>query len=66
MKWVVSGVGVLLALMGVFWILQGTGVVPVGMMANHIQYAYAGAAVVVVGGGLIWFANRPKSKSAGQ
>jgi uncharacterized membrane protein len=60
MKWVLSGLGALLALMGIFWILQGTGVVPVGMMANHIQYAYEGIGVVVVGGALIWFANRPK------
>ncbi len=66
MKWVLSGLGILLALIGVFWILQGTGVVPVGFMANHIQYAYEGIVVVVVGGGLIWFANRPKSKSAGR
>ena len=51
---------------GLFWILQGTGIVPVGFMANHIQYAYEGIVVVLVGGGLIWFANRPKSKSAGQ
>ncbi len=66
MKWVLSGLGIVLALIGVFWILQGTGVVPVGFMANHIQYAYEGIVVVVVGGGLIWFANRPKSKSAGR
>ncbi len=66
MKWVLSGLGILLALIGVFWILQGTGVVPVGFMANHIQYAYEGIVVVVVGGGLIWVANRPKSKSAGR
>jgi len=61
MKWVVSIVGGLLALMGVFWILQGTGVVPVGLMANHIQYAYYGIVVIVVGAGLIWFANRRRA-----
>ncbi len=63
MKWMLSVLGGLMALVGAFWILQGTGVVPVGFMANHIQYAYEGAVVVVVGAALIWFANRPKGKT---
>jgi amino acid transporter len=62
MRWVASIIGVLLALMGIFFILQGTGIVPVGFMSNHIQYAYEGIVVVVVGAGLVWFANRPRSK----
>jgi hypothetical protein len=62
MRWVVSIIGLLLALMGIFFILQGTGIVPVGFMANHIQYAYEGIVVVVVGAGLVWLANRSSSK----
>jgi hypothetical protein len=68
MRWVkllVSIFGGLLALMGIFWILQGTGIIPVGLMANHIQYAYYGAVVIVIGGGLIWLMNRrPKVSRA--
>jgi hypothetical protein len=62
MKWVASGLGVLLALMGAFFILQGTGIVPIGFMANHIEYAYEGIVVMAIGAGLVWFANRSKGK----
>ena len=58
MKIVVSVVGGLLFLIGVWWILQGTGIVPVGFMANHIQYAYLGAVTGVVGIVLLILANR--------
>src|SRR5664279_4080797 len=69
MKWVkllVSIFGGLLALMGLFWILQGTGIVPVGGMANQIQFAYIGAVVVVVGGALIWLMNRRPRVTSGK
>jgi hypothetical protein len=42
-------VGVLALLMGVWWILQGTGVAPVGFMANQMPWAYRGAGLAVVG-----------------
>ena len=65
MKWIGSIVGGLLALMGIFWILQGTGIVPVGLMANHIQYAYYGVVVIVIGAALVWWVNRRPGKKAG-
>jgi hypothetical protein len=65
MKWIASIFGGLLALMGLFWILQGTGLVPVGLMANHIQYAYYGVVVIAAGAGLIWWVNRRPGKKAG-
>ena len=40
--------GVLAMLLGTFWVLQGTGVVPLGFMANDINWAYRGAALFVV------------------
>ena len=64
MKWVVSIVGVLLAVLGAFFVLQGTGIVPVGFMANHIQYAYEGAVLIVIGAALVWWANRKRGKPA--
>ena len=53
--------GGLLALVGVFWILQGTGIVPVGGMANHIQFAYYGAVLILIGAALAWWTNRRKA-----
>lgn len=63
MKWALNIVGVILALLGTLWILQGTGIVPVGFMANQIQYAYAGIVVDVIAVGLLVFANRPRKNS---
>ncbi len=63
MKWALNIVGVILALLGTVWILQGTGIVPVGFMANHIQYAYAGIVVDVIAVGLLAFANWPRKNS---
>jgi hypothetical protein len=60
MKWVLNILGVLLFLMGTVWILQGTGVYAVGMMANHMQYAYAGIVVDIVAIALFFIANRRK------
>ena len=69
MRWVkllVSIFGGLLALMGIFWILQGTGIIPVGLMANHIQYAYYGAVVIVIGAALVWWMNRRPRMTSGK
>jgi hypothetical protein len=51
-------VGVLAIILGVWWICQGTGLVPIGFMANHMQWAYRGAVLVVVGVGLGVLARR--------
>jgi hypothetical protein len=45
---IVLVVMVVLFLMGTFWILQGTGIVPLGFMANRPEYAYLGAGVDIV------------------
>lgn len=58
MKWLVDIVGVLLVLLGVWWILQGTNIVPVGFMAGHMQYALLGLVTAIIGGGLIVYINR--------
>ncbi len=58
MKMIGDLVGVILALLGLFWILQGIGVVPVGFMAHQIQWAIIGLVLAIVGIGLVLFVNR--------
>lgn len=48
MKLIITIIGVLAMLLGVWWMLQGTGVVPVGFMANNMFWAYCGAGLFVV------------------
>ncbi len=58
MKWILDIVGAILALLGIVWILQGTNILSVGFMAGQMQYALLGIVAVVVGIGLIAYANR--------
>ena len=58
MKRLLGVIGVLMVLLGVWWILQGTGIVPVGFMANQMPWAYRGIGLAVVGGGVIFLSRR--------
>ncbi|HEX7434644.1 MAG TPA: hypothetical protein VF326_13410 [Anaerolineaceae bacterium] len=58
MKWVLTGVGGLLILMGIVWILQGINVLPGSFMSGKLEYAVLGFVVDVVGILLVLFANR--------
>jgi len=58
MRWVLYILGVLLLLSGSVWFLQGSGVIPVGGMANQVKWVYIGAVVDLVGIGLIVLASR--------
>jgi hypothetical protein len=51
-------VGVLASLLGLWWILQGTGVAPVGFMANQMPWAYRGMGLAAVGLGLVYASRR--------
>ena len=62
MKWLLNILGALLAIMGVVWILQGTGFFPVGFMAYQMKYTYYGIGLVVVAAVLFVFANRSRKK----
>jgi len=42
-------VGLLAMILGGWWIAQGTGLAPIGFMANHMEWAYRGAIVFVAG-----------------
>jgi hypothetical protein len=50
--------GVLSLLLGTWWILQGTGVVPIGFMANHMPWAYRGMGLVAFGVLVAWLSRR--------
>ena len=58
MRWFGDIVGIGLTLIGIFWLLQGTGVVPLGFMANQMQWAIIGLALIVVGIGTLVYVNR--------
>ena len=58
MKIALSIVGVLAALIGVVWILQGVNVLPGSFMTGQTKWAIYGSISFVLGAGLIVFANR--------
>ena len=51
-------VGVLLALMGLIWFLQGIGVLQGSVMSNQSQWVIIGLVIVVLSVGLLIFNNR--------
>lgn len=51
-------VGVLLALTGAVWILQGVGILPGSFMTGDPLWAYIGAATLVGAALLVWSAYR--------
>jgi hypothetical protein len=58
MKWVLNVLGILFILTGTIWILQGTGIFPVGGMAYQSQWTYIGIGLVIVSVVLFIIANR--------
>jgi len=51
-------IGALSVVLGLWWVAQGTGLVPVGFMAHHMQWAYRGAVLAAFGGVLMFTARR--------
>jgi hypothetical protein len=58
MKYVLDILGGLMALIGLVWILQGVNVLRGSMMSGHSIYAVLGLVVAVIGGSLLFLANR--------
>ena len=58
MKIVLNVIGVLLLLPGIIFFLQGVNVLPGSFMTGQTQWAINGGILIVVGAGLLWFANR--------
>ena len=58
MKIALNVIGVLLILPGIVFFLQGVNVLPGSFMTGQIQWAINGGILIVIGGGLLWWANR--------
>jgi hypothetical protein len=58
MKIILTIIGVLIGLIGLVWIMQGINVLPGSFMTGQIRWAIYGAIAVVVGIGLVVYANR--------
>ena len=60
MKIVLTIIGVLIALAGFVWFLQGINVLPGSVMTGQTQWAVYGAIAMAVGVGLVVFTNRSR------
>ena len=58
MRIILSILGILLALTGAVWFLQGINVLPGSFMTGQIRWATYGFLAIISGGGLLLFANR--------
>ena len=58
MKWIANVIGGILTLIGIFWILQGTNIVPTGFMAGQSRWAVIGSVVGILGIGFLLYINR--------
>ncbi len=61
MRVVLSILGVLLALVGIVWILQGFNILLGSFMSGQILYAILGLVLAIIGIGLLVYANRRRS-----
>ncbi len=61
MKIVLNIIGVLCLLPGIIFFLQGINILPGSFMTGQTQWAINGGILIIVGAGLLWFANRRKA-----
>lgn len=66
MKWLLNFLGGLLILSGGVWFLQGIGVLPGSYMSGQMQWAINGTIMALIGGGLVYWANRPRKQEPPQ
>lgn len=62
MKWGLNIVGMLLALVGGVWLLQGIGVLQGSVMSNTSQWTVIGLVCIVIAGGLLVYNYRQQPK----
>jgi uncharacterized membrane protein (GlpM family) len=55
-------IGIVMILLGGIWFLQGINILPGSFMTGVAFWAFAGAVLILVGGGLIAFTVRSRSK----
>jgi hypothetical protein len=58
MRYLLPGVGIVLLLAGVVWLLQGLNVLPGSFMTGQAFWAFMGAVCLVAGGGLLYLGLR--------
>ena len=58
MKWIINIVAVLIILPGIVFFLQGINILPGSFMTGQAQWAIIGGVMVIVGVGLLAFANK--------
>jgi len=63
-RWVLIILGILVILVGVVWILQGTNVLAGSVMSNDHKWAYIGGVLDVVGIVLIIIGARMRRRTA--
>jgi LPXTG-motif cell wall-anchored protein len=60
---VLIGLGVLLILGGIVWLLQGLGVLPGSVMSGQSFWAWAGLFAILAGGLLAYFGYRRRTRA---
>lgn len=58
MKLALNLLGVLVALVGLIWFLQGIGVLQGSVMSNTAQWTLIGILMLVIGGGILVYNRR--------
>lgn len=64
MRWVLIIVGVVLVLVGLVWLLQGTNVLAGSVMSGHLRWIVIGAGLDVIGAVIIVLGARMRRASA--
>ncbi len=57
MKWILNGLGVILTLAGLVWLLQGMNILRGSVMSGASQWTIIGLICVIVGVGLLAYMN---------
>ncbi len=65
MRVAATGLGVLLVLAGIIWLLQGLNVLPGSFMTGQSFWAFVGAVCLVLGGGLLHWGLRAAGRRGG-
>jgi hypothetical protein len=63
MKIAINVIGIFAIIFGGLWTLQAFNVLPGRVMAGHIQWAYIGGILALIGLVLLVIANKPRAKA---
>jgi len=62
-RWLLMVSGVVLALLGTIWLLQGLNLLPGSFMTGQVFWAWAGLLALIVGIGLLFIGARQRGGS---